>query len=999
MKKLSNKIAYILIGILLAIAGTVYAINVSVPAAQQKGDLPSGLTTGNYQLLHPGANGTLLMASSTSPNGIAYVATSTLGIIGGGGASFATTTINSLSTTNYTISAGTGISVASSAPGTITITNTATGGNATTTINSLNGPTFTFATSNDPSLLQTITGSGSTLTWNLQPASGYAIPLSASSTNWNNTYNNIASLTSGYVPYASSTGPLQNSNIFQLGSNVGIGTTSPQTVLSLGSGQITVPLGSYTAPSYSFNNNLTAGMYIDTGQVLDGTGLNLEYGTGALGIESGHIYANEYISSGINSLTSPGFTFNGSTNTGIGQSSSKLSLITGGSSRMVIDSSGNVGIGTTSPSQLLTVGNNNQFTVDSLGNATSTSLVLTGLTGQSCIGTSAGGLLQAGSCGSGSGNSAWTIGSGKIYNATSTDLVGIGTITPITTLFVQGKSGTNPFEVASSTGAGLMVVQQNGNVGIGTTSPSQLLTVGNNNQFTVDGFGDVVAANGAISAYIIGGTNALRIGSGANFQANSSALVGANNYVIGFNASNATVAADAGLSRGAAGKIYVGNGIAGNATGTLIAGNVGIGTTTPSSKLQVVGDINLGYGGTTSGHIILQNSANSYTTTLQSSSSQASSLTFTLPQNSGSAGQVLSTDGAGVTSWVTASGGLASYAVSVVTANGVSATAATTSTTTALTFSLGAITPSYVNLLSIGVGPQQVSSNVAIGLNSLYNNYGGMSVAIGDGSLNPSTSGSNNMGIGYRSLYSLVTGSNNIALGSHSGRYETGSNAFYINNVDQSTTANDKAYSLLYGNFAGTAATTTGQFLQVNGNEYVMNGRVGIGTTTPSYKLVVAGTIQQASSTNCSLGIVTDVNGVFNGCVASDIRLKKNILDLSFDPNILNEVTPVSYQWKDINRGSGTKVGFIAQDVKKSFPQAVTPAGNGLLGVDSNAIGAYLWRYLQTLSKQFTDFMHSTVTRLDGQDAKISTLQTQVNNQNKSIKILQQEIIQLQERK
>ncbi len=31
-----------------------------------------------------------------------------------------------------------------------------------------------------------------------------------------------------------------------------------------------------------------------------------------------------------------------------------------------------------------------------------------------------------------------------------------------------------------------------GNVGIGTTSPSQLLTVGNNNQFTVDSSGNVV---------------------------------------------------------------------------------------------------------------------------------------------------------------------------------------------------------------------------------------------------------------------------------------------------------------------------------------------------------------------------------------------------------------------------------------------------------------------------------------------------------------------------
>ena len=64
----------------------------------------------------------------------------------------------------------------------------------------------------------------------------------------------------------------------------------------------------------------------------------------------------------------------------------------------------------------------------------------------------------------GSGNSAWTIGNGLIYNATSTDLVGIGTVTPTTTLFVQGKGGTNPFTIASSTGTALITVTQAGNV-------------------------------------------------------------------------------------------------------------------------------------------------------------------------------------------------------------------------------------------------------------------------------------------------------------------------------------------------------------------------------------------------------------------------------------------------------------------------------------------------------------------------------------------------------
>ena len=72
--KLSNKLAYIIIVILLAFAEIVYAVNVSVPQATQKADIPTGLITGNYQLLHPGADGTALTASSTSPNGLTWAA-------------------------------------------------------------------------------------------------------------------------------------------------------------------------------------------------------------------------------------------------------------------------------------------------------------------------------------------------------------------------------------------------------------------------------------------------------------------------------------------------------------------------------------------------------------------------------------------------------------------------------------------------------------------------------------------------------------------------------------------------------------------------------------------------------------------------------------------------------------------------------------------------------------------------------------------------------------
>ena len=54
---------------------------------------------------------------------------------------------------------------------------------------------------------------------------------------------------------------------------------------------------------------------------------------------------------------------------------------------------------------------------------------------------------------------------------TSAGNVGIGTVSPTSTLHVQGSGSTNPFQVSSSTGTGLMVITNQGNVGIGTTTP------------------------------------------------------------------------------------------------------------------------------------------------------------------------------------------------------------------------------------------------------------------------------------------------------------------------------------------------------------------------------------------------------------------------------------------------------------------------------------------------------------------------------------------------
>jgi hypothetical protein len=116
-------------------------------------------------------------------------------------------------------------------------------------------------------------------------------------------------------------------------------------------------------------------------------------------------------------------------------------------------------------------------------------------------------------------------------------------------------------------------------------------------------------------------------------------------------------------------------------------------------------------------------------------------------------------------------------------------------------------------------------------------------------------------------------------LGNYAGKYNTASNAFYVDSYDRSTTAGDKAGALLYGLFNSTpssqtltlnASTSIAQNLNVHGtgNNYLF-GNTGIGTTTPSVKLDVNGLIRvyQTSTTTCSASIEGSI--FYNGTVGN----------------------------------------------------------------------------------------------------------------------------------
>jgi hypothetical protein len=247
----------------------------------------------------------------------------------------------------------------------------------------------------------------------------------------------------------------------------------------------------------------------------------------------------------------------------------------------------------------------------------------------------------------GQANAAWTIGNGLIYNATSTDRVGIGTSTPnqILTLASNSTSGTNNwiYNTSSSgfsslatlndgatnynqfitfgtgyggnrfttlTAAGLNefsshgslvigtdnssplyfgtnnavrgVIDSSGNFGIGTTSPGYKLDVAGSitsrpitNTSDYIRIGDTGGANGALSIY----SQDLTVDGGAG------------SWFIGYDSTNASDKKFRITAFGARPIVFE----PGNTEAMRItsSGLVGIGTSSPSQKLDVWGNLNI----------------------------------------------------------------------------------------------------------------------------------------------------------------------------------------------------------------------------------------------------------------------------------------------------------------------------------------------------------------------------------------------------------------------
>jgi len=185
-------------------------------------------------------------------------------------------------------------------------------------------------------------------------------------------------------------------------------------------------------------------------------------------------------------------------------------------------------------------------------------------------------------------------------------------------------------------------------------------------------------------------------------------------------------------------------------------------------------------------------------------------------------------------------------------------------------------TSNYNASHNTGIGYSALNSsngtaNTAVGSQSLKNiNSGTNSTSVGANALYSVSSGTTNTAVGSSALYT-TNGSGNVAIGYSAGKYETGSNKFYVDNQDRSDTAGDQSKALLYGTFASTVAA---QSLVINANTSITGS-------------LTAGLIRAVSSSNIipsGVGIEIKYRSDFDqGFLLSYSRTNSSYKDMIYD--------------------------------------------------------------------------------------------------------------------
>ena len=264
--------------------------------------------------------------------------------------------------------------------------------------------------------------------------------------------------------------------------------------------------------------------------------------------------------------------------------------------------------------------------------------------------------------------------------------------------------------------------------------------------------------------------------------------------------------------------------------------------------------------------------------------------------------------------------------------------------------------------------------NIAIGYNAMTADVNGaeFNVAIGSGALNSLTTGDSNVAIGHNAALSQTTAGANVIIGSDAGRDLT-------EGTDCTLIGYDAGY---HGN-----ATTTGTSITILGAKSHASGATNVRQIVLGYNVTGAANDSLTfgdASTDCRINF-----GQTSITAPSDIRMKENIETATAGLDFINDLRPVTYNWKqekdipvELNahvegstkRYNNDKLnhGFIAQEVKEVIDNHPEIKDGFNMWNEDDADGR------QRIGE--TALVPVLVTAMQEMSAKIDTLQNEINN-------------------
>ena len=474
---------------------------------------------------------------------------------------------------------------------------------------------------------------------------------------------------------------------------------------------------------------------------------------------------------------------------------------------------------------------------------------------------------------------------------------------------VSGTVGYIPYFDDTSSDLGNSVLYQSsaGNIGIGTASPGQLLTLqtgATGYTFLENLYGSVDPGNGATRLEVGNPVSTLML---TAYGSNAPGILGGSAGVV-------SLAGPLLVGNAAAGAplyLYAGNAYTAPQFTLTSTGFVGIGTQTPGATLEVNGNAQVDGNLTLSGAILSPGSSVPVVQAPSNGSNNFSAGLGVLPSTTTGTQDTAVGDSA---LQFNTTGNANTAVGSSALQNNITGGDNTATGNFALQNNINGSgnTASGVGALYSNVNAY---NNTASGFYALYNNSGGnQNTASGVSALSSNSTGSQNTASGGYVLESNITGNSNTAVG----------NAALSSNIIGSN-------NIAIGLEAGVAITTTSNNIDIgNGGASSDSGAIRIGAAGVQFSTFIAGIYGVTTSASNAVPVMIDSNGNL-GTISSSRRYKDDIQDMGDASSGLLRLRPVTFRYKKpFNDGSKPiQYGLIAEEVAEVYPDLVARSADG----------------------------------------------------------------------